>query len=389
VRPSADPGVGLITAQAGPGLVIADRLSTGGVSLPRLDESTVSRLSDSLPPMTYQLNPVDTGRPGPTFTDVVAAVAADRLVDAVGVYALTEPVIDLPRAASSAERAAGLPVVVGVDGPEADLAAVAESARRSGIPLVIGPSALAHALEAIVHDGRAQARRTFGPVVSDSEISRHDVGSGPSDEISAKEILERLGIATPDRRRCADRTAAHLALDEIGGPVAVKIVDAAVLHKSDAGGVILGVSGHDGIDRAVDRLEGIGATEFLVERMADDGVDLVVGARRDPVFGPIVVLGLGGTAAEVLADVAIRSAPLSRSEAAGMVDDLAARELLRGYRGAPVADVDALADVIVRVGAAVAAGSADEIEINPLRVTEEGIVALDAVIGAAHREESS
>ena len=120
--------------------------------------------------------------------------------------------------------------------------------------------------------------------------------------------------------------------------MAVKLLDAAVLHKTEIGGVHLGVNSPEAMDRALDGLEAAGAREFLVEAMAPSGIDLVVGVRRDPVFGPIVVLGLGGTAAEVFADVSIRSAPLSDRAAEGMPGDLQARELLYGFRSGPMLD---------------------------------------------------
>ena len=133
--------------------------------------------------------------------------------------------------------------------------------------------------------------------------------AGAHDEHQAKTLLDRLGITTPDRRACGDRAQARAALAELGGPVAVKILDAEVLHKTDIGGVHLGVATPTALDEALDRLDAIGATRYLVEAMAPPGVDLVLGARRDPVFGPILLLGLGGTTAEALADVAIRLRP--------------------------------------------------------------------------------
>jgi acetyltransferase len=164
-------------------------------------------------------------------------------------------------------------------------------------------------------------------------------------------------------------------------PVAVKLVDAGILHKTDIGGVHLGINSAEALDQALDALEAVGAKEFLVEAMAPTGVDLVVGARRDPVFGPTIVLGLGGTAAEILADVAIRTIPLSERAAAAMADDLQARDLLYGYRNGPVLDRSELARIVVRLGNALLANDGiAEIEVNPLRLTAAGLVALDAVV---------
>ena len=188
-------------------------------------------------------------------------------------------------------------------------------------------------------------------------------------------------ITTPARRACGDRAQACAAFAELGGPVAVKILDADVLHKTDIGGVHLGIATPTELDEALDRLEAIGATRYLVEAMAPAGVDLVLGARRDPVFGPILLLGLGGTTAEALADVAIRLAPLTPEEAAEMPDELAGRALLDGWRGGPVLDPAELGRVAARLGDLLVANpDLDEIEINPLRLTSDGLIALDAVV---------
>lgn len=394
LKPSANPGVGLITGQAGPGLLIADALHSAGVSVPRLSASSQEIIAGLLPPLTFQANPVDTGRPGPGYDRIVAAVASDPSVDLMAVYGLTEPIADLPASIAESGAAGSLPILVGVDGPDSDVERSRKSAQDLGLPLISGPTALARGLVALVDDARAQFERmaqfertaqsaadagssNAGVDVQEQELDT----SGPWDEIRSKELLDGLGISTPPRKRCADRTAAHQALADLGAPVAVKLVDAEILHKTDMGGVHLGITSAVSLDAALDSLQSVGAKEFLVETMASPGVDLVLGARRDPVFGPIMVLGLGGTAAEVLADVAIRTVPLNERTAAAMADELQARELLNGFRNGPVLDRPELAGIVVRLGNALLANDGiAEIEINPLRLTADGLVALDAVV---------
>jgi acetyltransferase len=141
------------------------------------------------------------------------------------------------------------------------------------------------------------------------------------------------------------------------------------------------------LDAALDALERIGAHQVLVEQMAPAGVDLVVGARRDPVFGPVVLVGLGGTVAEALADVSVRVAPITPDEAAGMVDDLAGRALLQGWRGGPVLDRAAPGEFVAALGGLLSAHpDILELEVNPLRVTAAGLVGLDAVIIADRKD---
>jgi hypothetical protein len=239
------------------------------------------------------------------------------------------------------------------------------------------PRGVAAAVGALIVDARALSRTTGTgtpqPVPTDID--------GPHDEHRAKALLDRLGIATPPRRACRDRAQAHAALAELGGPVAVKILDAGILHKTDIGGVHLGVVNPAALDEALDRLDAVGATRYLVEAMAPPGVDLVLGARRDPVFGPILLLGLGGTTAEALSDVAIRLAPLTPEEAAEMPGELAGHALLDGWRGGPVLDPTSLGRIAARLGDLLVANAGlEEIEINPLRLTAAGLVALDAVV---------
>jgi acetyltransferase len=377
LEPSANPGVGLITGQAGPGLLIADSLHTAGVTLPRLAQGTQDTIGALLPPLTFQANPVDTGRPGPGYEQIVAAVSHDPAIDVVALYGLTEPVTDLPLAVANSGVAHAMPFVIGVDGPDGDLERARKSARQHDLPLISGPTSLAHGIAALVNDAQGQFQRAqpFASAGAWPDVQ------GPWDENRSKELLGALGISTPERRVCSTPDAAHAALAELGGPVAVKLLDATVLHKTEIGGVHLGVRSAEDMDRALAGLAAAGAREFLVEAMAPSGVDLVVGVRRDPVFGPIVVLGLGGTAAEVFADISIRTAPLAPRAAESMPAELQARDLLYGFRSGPMLDTAELADLLVKLGdALVSNGAVAEIEINPLRLTHDGLLALDAVV---------
>lgn len=384
--PSTDAGAGLITGQAGPGLIVVDSLATAGVAVPRLTAATHSVVSELLPPITFQWNPVDTGRPGDSFPAIVRAVAEDPGIDVLGIYAITEPVVDLPSAVSTGAANLGIPILLGVDGPSADVSATRSAAAVLGLPVLRGPTRLAHGVAALVEDARRQAER--------SSASREPVrvapfdSSGDWDEIRGKDLLDELGVRTPARRRCEDRAAAHEALAALGAPVAVKLVDAAVLHKTDIGGVVLGVATDEQMSAALDVLDRAGAAVYLVEKMAPPGADIVIGAHLDGVFGPVVVVGLGGIATEVLGDVAIRSAPISADSAAGMIDDLAGKQLVTGFRGGPAFDLAELGRITAALGDLVASGTIDQIEINPLRATIDGIIALDAVVvPAAHVEE--
>ncbi|MFI2228773.1 acetate--CoA ligase family protein [Nocardia testacea] len=375
-----DPGVGVVTAQAGPGLVVLDGLQAGGVRVPALADATRAELAGLLPPLTFQGNPVDTGRPGPGFGDVLAVTARDPEVHALAVYTLAEPdAVDPVGAVSDRGIHRELPVVLGIGGPAVTRADFAAAADAHNIPVLPGPTALATGLGALVTDARARYLRNRG-------YTRPGLGPTPeialpADEAAAKDLLEALGLRTPPRCVCHDHDAAHRALRDLTPPVAVKLLDAGVLHKTDIGGVHLGIRTAAELDTALTALDAVGARAYLVETMAETGVDLFLGVRRDPVFGLVVVAGLGGTAAEALGDIAVRGLPLHPTAATALLDDLRCAPLLNGRRGGPVLDRDEFARAVIAVGDHLAAHpEIGELEINPLRLTPDGLIALDAVI---------
>ncbi|MFI6737670.1 acetate--CoA ligase family protein [Nonomuraea sp. NPDC050451] len=376
LSPQASAGVGVVTAQAGPGLLLLDDLRGRRARTPELSAATRDTLTELLPPLTYQRNPVDTGRPGPELGRIFAAVAADPGVDVIAAYTLHEPdAVDIV-AAVRQSRTAEVPMVLGLAGTGEEVARQRQALLEAGIAVAAEPRGVAAATAALLADARARAVPPSSP---GGEVPGGV--TGPHDEHQAKELLGRLGVATMPHRACPDRAAARAAFAELGGPVAVKLLDAEVLHKTELGGVHLDIAGPDELEAALDRLDAVGARRYLIEKMAPPGVDLIVGARRDPVFGPVVLIGLGGTVAEALADVAIRLAPLSLAQAASMPAELAGRALLAGWRGGPALDVDELSRIVVALGDLLTANPLlDEIEVNPLRLTADGLVALDAVI---------
>ncbi|MEU4343928.1 acetate--CoA ligase family protein [Nocardia sp. NPDC023852] len=411
---SAEPGIGVVTAQAGPGLVVLDQLLADAVRVPTLAAHTQQHLARLLPSMTYQSNPVDTGRPGPTFDAVLSATAADPGIDALAVYALAEPdAVDLADAVLRSGVHERLPVVLGIGGPASAVAETASAAAAFAVPVLASPSALAIGIRALVADARARylhSGNSETPVPQrapavvlpiDESTSREPAGTPdrppgsadtdkpapaialPADEATAKDLLDALDIATPPRRVCTDRAAAHRALTDLPLPVVVKILDPAVLHKTEIGGVHLNIRTTTELDAALDALHAISAPAYLVESMAEPGVDLFLGIRRDPVFGPIVVAGSGGTAAEAIGDVAIRSHRVTLAGAAAMLDDLQCAPLLDGWRGGPVLDRGEFARMAVTLARYLTDHpEIGDIEINPLRLTATGLIALDSVVVA-------
>jgi acyl-CoA synthetase (NDP forming) len=380
--PSPQSGVALMTAQAGPGLLVTDALYGHGIALPKLSAVTRTRLAELLPPLTFQANPVDTGRPGPRHGEVLAAVARDPAIDLIAVYGLTEPVVDLPMVVSASDLGTTT-AVLGLDGPTDEVASARAEAHDLGLPVVVGARALSNAVHALVEDARLVHHRLLdeGTDAAPDPDGRLRLPNQKWTESAAKQALHALGVDTPSGALCCSQEDATLAASRLGWPLAVKISDADILHKSDSGGVHLGVGNAEQLARAVASLQKMGARGFLVEQMAPPGTDLVVGARRDPVFGPVVLLGVGGVATEVYADVAIASAPNDATTLSRLPDQLAARELLDDYRGLPPVDRAALGRICALLGDLLVANDhVDDIEINPLRAHAGGLLALDAVI---------
>lgn len=210
-------------------------------------------------------------------------------------------------------------------------------------------------------------------------------------EAEAKRLLADAGVAVPEFRVVESADAAVDAAEAIGYPVVAKVASPAVLHKSEWGegaGVAVGLDSPEAVRDAAERIlsladeEGTDASVML-EEMADleAGVEVIVGGVRKPAFGPTVLVGLGGVFTEVLEDVSHRLAPVDRAEARTMIDELDGAALLSGYRGRPAADLDSLADVVVAVGDLLADhDEIAEIDVNPVLATEDGAVALDALV---------
>ena len=202
----------------------------------------------------------------------------------------------------------------------------------------------------------------------------------------AARLCEAYAIATPPTAIATSATEAVRIAQRIGYPVALKVVSADVVHKTDAGGVIVGVDGDGKVREAYESIVGdVGKRQpearidgVQVQRMALPGVEVIVGAVTDPAFGKLVAFGLGGVLVDVLADVTFRLAPIGQSEARAMLDDVAAAKILRGVRGARAVDTEALARVVHNVSQLVTDfPEIRELDLNPVFASADGAVAAD------------
>ncbi len=199
------------------------------------------------------------------------------------------------------------------------------------------------------------------------------------------QLLDCYGIPTPVWRPAAGPAAAAAAAAELGGEVALKGAGEGLVHKTELGAVRVGLSGSEQVGREAEEMDrrlaaaGIERRSFIVQEMAATGAELLIGVVSDPVFGPVLACGAGGTQAELLGDVGVRICPITRSEAAETIRSLKTFPLLSGFRGSQPADLDALEGLLLRVSALVDAHhEIAELDLNPVIAGPDGAVAVDA-----------
>jgi acyl-CoA synthetase (NDP forming) len=389
--------LGVVTISGGMGAQIADAASDAGLTLPDPAADTQSRLKALCPPGS-PLNPVDITAQLSTDPHLLAnslrllleSGGYDALLAFFGVYANVPALSDVFLADLKALRAdfPDVPIVASIVCPPEE----AQHYADAGYLVFEEPARAVRALAALRGFAAAFDRpdRTAPPTAGAPRIAQ----GTRFNEAGAKSLLRQAGIRSPAERTVTKIDEIAAAASAMNFPLALKIVSPDILHKTEVGGVVLGLTDAEAVaDAAAAMLTRVDAAQpdatvdgFLLSEMAPAGVELILGTRRDPLFGPLVMVGLGGVTAELFQDVAIRLAPVGRDEASEMLRELRSFPLLDGWRGGPKADLDAAADAIVAVSALAAANAdhVETIEINPLRLLEagRGAIALDAVIEA-------
>ena len=397
----------IVTNGGGPGVMATDTLVAGGGRLAELSPETLERLDAALPSTWSRANPVDLigDAPGERYAKALEAVAADEGVDAV-------LVMNAPTAIASSEEAAeALAAALRGMRRRPHLLACwmgrSDAARRTlrdaGIPTYDSPADAVRAFLHMMHYRRNQELLTETPAslpeefVPRTEAARAVIdaalaqGRSMLTEPEAKSVLEAYGVDTvPTRVAATPEAAAELAAP-LGFPVAVKILSRDVTHKSDVGGVALDLGSEEAVrdaaqamtQRLHDLVPDARHDGFTVQPMArrPGAVELILGATTDPVFGPVLLFGRGGTATEVIGDRAIGFPPLNENLARALVGRTRVSRRLMGYREQPAADLAALTRVLIAVSHIVTdLPEVVELDVNPLLADEKGVVALDARI---------
>ncbi|CAB3955913.1 Trans-feruloyl-CoA synthase FCS1 [Achromobacter insolitus] len=395
-RPPQGRRLGIFTISGGVGALMADEAADTGLALPEPAADAQARLLQRVP-FASGRNPVDVTGQAVSEPGLLLATADDMLAD--GRY---DALAVFLAAAGSSEAL----------WPTFEAFARQMQARHPGVPLAISalfPPARRRELErlgCLVFPDPSAAIRTIGavaglgsgpaPGVVETSPATADAGALPLldayNEVQAMELLRQAGLPASPCVLAGDAEAAVRAATSLGAACVLKVVSPDITHKSDVGGVKLNVQGDDALRSAYAdilasvrqhrpdaRIDGV-----LVAPMAPKGVECIAGVHCDPVFGPVVMFGLGGVFVEVLKDVSFRLAPFGREDALAMIREIKGYALLQGARGAPPCDIGALAEALAALSRFAHARRADfsSVEINPLLALPEGqgVVALDAVV---------
>lgn len=378
--------VAIVGDGGGTGVVTADLATAAGLELPPLSDTLSARLT-AIAPTVITANPVDLAGAGEqdfrNFERVLTAVLESGEVDSVvftgyfgGYSQMNEEFsvreTEVAHAIAASVRTHGTPLLAQAMYWRSPPAV---ALRAGGVPVYRDIEAAVGTLVRLVDQHR---RPRFG--VSDVGEAAEPVGGDGYFE--ARDLLAEGGVPFAPARQVASRSEAVEAAAVLGYPVALKALG--LLHKSDAGGVALGLASPAELDVAYVDMDGrLGAPGYAVEAMADvsAGVELIVGCRRDPRFGPLLLVGLGGIYAELLRDVAVALAPAGADEVEQLLLSLRGAGVLTGARGRAPLDVRAAAEAAAALSRVAAAHpEIAEIEVNPLLVTPSGVVGLDARI---------
>jgi acetyl coenzyme A synthetase (ADP forming)-like protein len=387
--------VAVLTNAGGLGILCADACESAGLTLPPLAESSVAELRAVLPDEASTSNPIDMlgSAVGSTYLTVLPILLRDPGIDSV-------IVLFVPPVVAGAEEVAQAISAAVSDTRDNDKPVLACVISAQGMPEQLLSAPLA------AFSFPESAARALGRVADRAEWLRAPQGRVPElagiDTPRAKELvanaddrwlapgearalLQAYGVPVVAERSAESIDAAVAAAEEIGFPVVLKTALAGV-HKTERGGVALDLRDADAVHEAAERI----GPPFIVQPLVRGGAELLVGAVQDPVFGPLLAVGPGGTLAELIGDASFRLAPLTDADATELAHSGKVGLLLRGFRGAPPADSAAVEDLLLRV-----ARLADELpemaelDLNPVIAGPEGVVVVDARVRVAARERAS
>jgi acyl-CoA synthetase (NDP forming) len=369
--------LGLLSHSGGTGVLMADVCDDHGLRVPPADEALRARLAQRLPAYAAFANPIDMTanvvfRPR-LMVDCLDDVLASPEFDAalLSVNLIWRAADELADALVELRARGAKPFAVAWIGmPER----VADRLQAGGVPVYPDPVRSVQAMAAAVSWTRARRGAAGGDAQAATAPAR--VARPPADYAGQAELLARYALPLVPWRLVRTAEEARAAAAALDSPLALKAIASAISHKSDAGGVVLGVEGEGEVVRTFEKLFALvqqhAGEGVLVQPMIEGALEVFVGARRDPIFGPVIAVGLGGIYVEVLRDVVVRLAPVSTSRARAAILEARWSPLLRGIRGQRPRDVDALADVVERLSRLVDLCEIESLDLNPVMVLTEG-----------------
>ncbi|MEU8797511.1 acetate--CoA ligase family protein [Spirillospora sp. NPDC048819] len=386
--------VAIVSDSGGQGAIAADTMARHRLAVPRLSDPTRAAVSALLPEGAGAANPIDLAGAGEqdldTYARIVDALVRSGEVDAVvlsgyfGCYGADTPTLverELEVAAGLALSVAehGCPVIVHSMSHDSE---VVRELRARAVPALFTIDAVARSLGLAVDLVRSAPPDTPQPPVPAIPLS--EVGEALP-YLAGRDILAGAGLNYPRAVPVRTPEDAGAAVRAMSGPFVLKA--GWLEHKTDVGGVAVGLSSPEAVGAALsDMVARLGEGDYVLEEMdaRADAVELIVGARRDSAFGPVVLVGIGGVQAELYRDVALALAPVGVGEARRLVESLVGLPLLTGFRGRQAVDLDAVAESIAAVSRLIAEDAGVvECEVNPLRAGPEGAIAVDALVLAA------
>lgn len=393
--PPQSKRVAIVTNAGGPGVLTTDAVVREGLQLAKFSEETTLTLKRSLPTTANINNPVDVigDARADRYVAAISAVFKDDKVDGVFVILTPQSMTDIESIAREITKVASQfdkPIYASFMG-QADVAEGIKILEQNNIPHYILPESMCKPFHTVYKFNHFILNEVSDVLISthpENRIAHEKItaflqaGKKHLNEFDATTIMEAYQMPVVEKKLATSAKEAGKMAAEIGFPVVMKVISDDVFHKFDVGGVVLNVNSEEQAEQAfaditrnvAEKLPGATIRGIQVSRQIQNGLEVILGIKKDASFGSVVMFGFGGIFVEIFRDVSFRVAPVDKSTALTMIQEIKSSELLTGARGTKLRDIDAIADTIVKLSAlATDCPQIKELDINPLIVLEKGM----------------
>jgi acetate---CoA ligase (ADP-forming) len=371
--------VAIVANAGGPGIMAIDECVGRGLNLAKLTDETKQKLRAGLIPEAYVENPVDVGATANAahFALTLSSLDADPGVDSILITMVTPPFVDceaVAKAISETAQKATKPIIAVVMTNE-NWASTVEAIKGAGIPVFDFPEAGSRVAAAMARYNEIRQRLTEQPATAagNKAKAKEILAKAPKGFISQVAAFDTLAAYNVPAARTTPMIEGKVPPD-VKYPAVLKVDSESIVHKSDVGGIALNIAGEEELQKAFARMAGnFKGANFVVQEQCPQGTEVIIGLKREPGVGPVLMFGLGGIHVETLKDVSFRMAPLSEAGAARMVREIRSLPILTGTRGIPAADVAAIERLLIQISQlAVDLPEIEEMDLNPVMVYPEG-----------------